>query len=67
LQVDAGLKFIQRNPYSHPIEYKGARKCLLKKFPYKILYIIVDEKVIVLAVIHGKRNPDLAKKRINDA
>ncbi|MEW6235475.1 MAG: type II toxin-antitoxin system RelE/ParE family toxin [Candidatus Omnitrophota bacterium] len=67
LQVDSSLHFIQRIPFAHPIEYKDVRKCLIKKFPYKILYIIVDEKVIVLAVIHGKRNPDLSKKRMNNA
>jgi toxin ParE1/3/4 len=38
LQVDAGLNFIARNPTIHPIEYKGTRKHLVKRFPYKIIY-----------------------------
>ncbi len=33
LQVDAGLNFIGRNPNIHPIEYKGTRKHLVKRFP----------------------------------
>jgi len=64
LQVDAGINFINRNPALHPIEYKGTRKHLIKRFPYKIIYLIDEEKIIILAVIHGKRNPDLIKKRI---
>ncbi|HLG30991.1 MAG TPA: type II toxin-antitoxin system RelE/ParE family toxin [Candidatus Brocadiales bacterium] len=64
LQVDAGLKFIARNPEIFPVTYKGTRKHLIKRFPYKIIYLIEKEKVIILAIIHGKRNPELIKKRI---
>ena len=65
LQVDAGLRFIERNPEIFPMEYKGTRKHLTRRFPYKIIYITEGEKIIVLAVIHNKRNPLLIKKRIN--
>jgi toxin ParE1/3/4 len=65
LQVDAGVNFISRRPEVHPIEYKGTRKHLIKRFPYKIIYFIEAEKIIVLAVLHGKRNPSILKKRIN--
>mgnify|MGYP001590961578 CR=1 FL=1 len=64
LQVDAGIRFIEHNPEIHPGEYKGTRKHLIKRFPYKIVYLVDEEKIIVLAVIHGKRRPDLIKKRI---
>lgn len=64
LQVDAGLRFIERNPEIFPIEYKGTRKHLIRRFPYKIIYITEGEKIIVLAVIHHKRNPLLIKKGI---
>src|SRR3990167_6060714 len=64
LQVDAGINFINRNPEIHPIEYRGARKHLIKRFPYKIIYLVEEERIIVLAVLHGKRSPDLLKKRI---
>ena len=59
LQVDAGLSFIQRNPEIHPEEYKISRKHLIKRFPYKIIYIIEQNIIVVLAVLHGRRNPDL--------
>ncbi len=65
LQVDAGINFINRNPEAHAIEYKGMRKHLIKRFPYKIIYFIKEGKIIVLAVFHGKRDPNLIKKRIN--
>ena len=64
LQVDAGINFINRNPEIHPIEYRGTRKHLIKRFPYRIIYLVEEERIIVLAVLHGKRSPDLMKKRI---
>jgi toxin ParE1/3/4 len=63
LQVHAGLNFVARNPNIHPIEYKGTRKHLVKRFPYKIIYLVQNEQIIVLAVIHGRRSPALIKKR----
>lgn len=65
LQVDAGINFINRNPEVHPIEYKRTRKHIIRRFPYKIIYLIEEEKIIILAVIHGKRRPGLIKKRID--
>lgn len=66
LQVDAGLRFIERNPEISPPEYKGTRKHLIKRFPYKMIYLVEKERIIVLAVIHGKRNPNLTKQIIEN-
>jgi plasmid stabilization system protein ParE len=65
LQVDAGINFIKRNPEIHPIEYRGTRKHLIKRFPYKIVYLKEEEKIVIVAVIHGRRRPDLIRKRID--
>jgi toxin ParE1/3/4 len=63
LQVEAGLNATAKTPTIHPIEYKGTRKHLIKRFPYKIIYLVENEQIIVLAVIHGRRSPALIKKR----
>lgn len=65
LQVDAGINFINRNPETHPVKYRGTRKHLIKRFPYKIIYFIEEEKIIVIAVLHGRRSPNLLKKRLD--
>lgn len=63
LQVEAGLKYIERMPEAHQAGYKGTRKHLIKRFPYKIIYIINDNTLIVLAVLHGKRSEEFLKRR----
>ena len=65
LQVDVGINVIKRSPEIHPIEYKETRKHLIKRFPYKIIYFVNEEKIIILAVLHGKRSFELLKSRVN--
>jgi len=64
LHVDAGMRFIARNPQIYAPVYKKTRKHLIKRFPYKIVYIIEKQKIIVLGVLHGKRSPSVIKRRI---
>jgi len=66
MQVDAGLKLIERNPKIYPPEYKGTRKHVIKRFQYKVVYLVEKERIIVLTVIHGKTSPNLIKKRIDN-
>lgn len=63
LSLEAGFEQILRDPFVYALEYKETRKHLIKRFPYKIIYFIADKKVIILAVLHGKRNPDIIKDR----
>ena len=65
-RLNAGLRFIERNPKVFLSKYKGARKYHVKRFPYKIIYLLEEERIIILAVIHGKRSPSLIKERIDN-
>jgi toxin ParE1/3/4 len=40
LAVEAGLAAIQRDPEMYPIVYKRARRCLLRRFPYGLFFVI---------------------------
>ena len=67
LQIDAGFHFIERSPMVSPQEYKETRKYFIKRFPYKIIYLVEDNRIVILAVLHGKRSPELLKTRIDEA
>ena len=57
--------FIEQNPYHFEEKYKGIRKAITKRFPYIIYYRIESKtKVLVFAVLHMKRSPELWKGRI---
>lgn len=63
LNLEAGFEEILRDPYKFKVEYKAVRKHLIKRFPFKIVYIVKDQKVIIIGVLHGKRNPEIIKGR----
>lgn len=67
LQIEAGLKVLERTPEVHSQGYKGTRKYFIRRFPYKIIYLIEHKTVIVITVLHTRRAPELAKKRIRTA
>ena len=42
----------------------NVRKCVLKKFPYNIIYAIEPDLIIILAVAHQHRKPNYWADRI---
>ena len=55
--ADACLAGVRRNPLAVPIAYQEICRALLRKFPYALLYLVKEERIIVLACFHAKRNP----------
>lgn len=55
--VQSTIDFIQANPESYPRIHKVVRKCLMRQFPYSLLYSINDNAINILAVAHHKRRP----------
>lgn len=42
---------------------KGARKLLVRRFPYLVIYRVLPDHVLVLAVGHQRRHPDFWLER----
>ncbi|MEP6583832.1 MAG: type II toxin-antitoxin system RelE/ParE family toxin [Ginsengibacter sp.] len=56
---------IQANPHAFSkITKSGFRRCLLRKFPYKIFFRIKENKIIVIALIHKSRSNRHIKRRL---
>ena len=51
------VDFIQLFPNSWQKVGPNTRKCILKKFPYLILYIIDGEQLLISAIAHQHRHP----------
>lgn len=49
---------IRAYPESCSIERGSIRKCLLHTFPYKLMYSIEDDHIVIIAVPHQHRNPE---------
>jgi len=57
-QIKHSLLRIQQYPQAWPPERKEIRRYIVHKFPYKILYSIQADKIIVLTFAHLHRQPD---------
>lgn len=49
---------ISEYPKAWTVERGEVRKCLLPRFPYKLLYSIEQDHIHVIAVAHLHRKPD---------
>lgn len=49
---------IAEYPQAWSIERGDVRKCLLHKFPYKLMYAVEKDFILVIAVAHQHRKPD---------
>lgn len=54
--VTEAVKRIAENPTFYGICFENYRDVALRKFPYRIVFKIVENSVIVYAVFHGHRD-----------
>ena len=57
-EVRKAAKRIAVYPEAWSVERRDVRKCLLHKFPYKLLYSIEENHLFIIAVAHQHRKPD---------
>jgi len=63
LALEQCLDSIQANPQAFPVVHRDIRRALLRRFPYCVFYIISDKQIVVLACLHGHRDPNVWQER----
>jgi plasmid stabilization system protein ParE len=54
--VEEALRALEAHPERHPIYYRGIRRILTRRFPFKLFYLIEADRVEVLRVLHAHRD-----------
>lgn len=62
--VRQGLRLVLAQPKSGRIEFEDVRRVILKRFPYKLLYIVESDHLMVVAVAHQRRESQYWLSRI---
>jgi len=57
LAVEDAFARIRRMPLLHAEIYKRVRRTATRRFPYGIYYRFVEDTVVVVAVMHSRRDP----------
>lgn len=62
--VDVAMAEIARDPLMWPKVRGEVRRRMIRRFPYAVLYLAVDDHIEVLAVFHSSRNPKEWNSRV---
>ena len=63
-EVKKGIRIICKFPDAWTKEMGDARRYILHKFPYKIIYSIENDYIYIIAIAHGHRRPNYWIDRI---
>jgi len=63
-RVQRVLDQIGRAPETFAAVFQDVRRAVVPKYPYTSLYTIETDRVVVLAVFHGKRDPRIWQSRV---
>jgi plasmid stabilization system protein ParE len=55
--VETMVTAILQNPLAYPRVKGDTRRALVSRFPYAVYFRPIADEIIVLAVMHGRRNP----------
>ncbi len=63
--IEDTLEIITDHPDAFPLEFETVRKAVVKKFPFIILYTIIDTTIYVVAFFHTGQEPSKWKRRLS--
>jgi len=63
--VDETISRIQSMPKMYAVVFRNVRRAKVRTFPYLIYYRLLQERIEVLAVLHGSRDPKRWQERVN--
>jgi plasmid stabilization system protein ParE len=61
--VRSTLELVESNPEQYPIAVDDIRKAPLRRFPYVVYYVIAQDHISAIAVMHSHRHPRRWKER----
>ena len=64
VELDSLMTRIGATPFQFPQIHPSVRRALLKRFPYSVYFLVGDEQVEVIAVLHQHRHPNTWRNRL---
>jgi toxin ParE1/3/4 len=59
IEIEAAVQRLRLNPRAYPLhDHQGTRKLVLRRFPFTIFFVELDDSFWIAAVAHHKRRPD---------
>jgi plasmid stabilization system protein ParE len=65
-ELDDIFDSILRSPERWPVYTRRTRRALLRRFPYLIVYRVLDDRIVVVAIAHANRRPGYWHDRVRE-
>jgi plasmid stabilization system protein ParE len=62
--IDETLERLRVNPFQYQRLIGQARRAPLRRFRHALFYVVIDDEILVVACVHGSRNPKRWQERI---
>ena len=62
--VDETQRRLQENPLQYQRVIGEARRAPLRRFRYGLFYFVTEDEIVVVACMHGSRDPERWQERI---
>ncbi len=63
VELELLIEKIEQNPKLYTEAFKNVRRALCKRFPYSIYFIEAGADIVVIGVLHQRRNPEVWQSR----
>lgn len=57
LAIEDTIEAIAQHPLQFPVVYRKRRRAGVWRFPYSIFFELQEQRIVVIACFHGRRNP----------
>ena len=57
LCIDESISRIKKNPRQYKVIHKNVHRALVRRFPFGIYYVLIDSNIVIIAVLHARKNP----------
>jgi plasmid stabilization system protein ParE len=62
-RMDDAITLAQERPLAFQIVHRAFRRILLHQFPYSLFYYAGDDRIVIVAVLHQARDPEVLESR----
>ena len=62
-KVTECITSIEDNPLRYPLVHRQMRRALVSRFPYEIIFEIESDDIIIYAIYHCARDPEIWQRR----
>ncbi len=62
--LEAVISAVRRHPTMYPVVFGAARRAVLRRFPYSLIYVVAEDQILITACIHGQRDPRRWQERL---